>query len=72
MSATIRPKHRTDAETVLAQAIAERNQAIGVDLVAQALAEAEQYGVHRALYRLAPRIANLYEAAIDMAGEVDL
>jgi hypothetical protein len=72
VTAVVRPKHRYDAETVLAQAIAERDQVLDIDIVAQALAEAEEYGVRKALHRLGPIIADAEVARVELAREVDL
>lgn len=73
MSAVIRPKHRDDARRVtdaVRTSTATLPQA--EDVIAQALAEAEEYGVRKALHRLGPCIADAEIARAELAAEVDL
>lgn len=73
MTAAARPKHRDDARVLLAAIgghFADTEAA--VDQVALALAEAEEYGMRRALHRLGPCIADAETARAELAREVDL
>lgn len=72
MSATVRAKHLYDAETVLDLVIANDVRAYCIEHIAQALAEAEEYGVRKALHRLGPCIADAEMARAELAEEVDL
>jgi hypothetical protein len=72
VTAVVRPKHLYDAETVLDLMLATGVRAYCIEAVAQALAEAEEYGVRKALHRLGPIIAVAEEARAELADEVDL
>lgn len=73
MTAATRPKHRDDARALLAVIGGHfADVETAVDDVAQALAEAEEYGVRRALHRLGPCIADAEIAREELAAEVDL
>jgi hypothetical protein len=69
VSAAIRPLHRDRAAELL------RVYGSGDDAeyaIAQALADAEEYGIRKALHRLGPIIADAESAREQLASEVDL
>ena len=73
MTAVVRPKHRRDAEPLVR---ARWDDYLGkrehLEAIAQALADAEEYGVRKALHRLGPCIADAEIARSELAAEVDL
>jgi len=72
MTPSVRSKHLYDAETVLDLLIANDVRAYCIEHLAKALAEAEEYGVRKALHRLGPSIADAETARAELADEVDL
>lgn len=73
MTANTRPKHYDDARRLLARiGCLDHTDLVDVDDVAEALAEAEEYGVRKALHRLGPCIADAEQAREELAAEVDL
>jgi hypothetical protein len=72
MTAVVRPKHLYDAETVLDRLLTTEVRAYCIEHLAKALAEAEEYGVRKALHRLGPAIADAEVARAELADEVDL